>query len=80
MELLEQKEFESSGPTPLSQPAELELKKDVQTKKGFWAYLQSFLKALCSRKKQVSSHPCPKTAQDWRDEFYAKNPWWGNGV
>jgi hypothetical protein len=49
------------------------------TQKGFWAFLRNFLKALCARKKQVSSQRKFRTAQDWRDEAQARNPWWGNG-
>lgn len=46
--------------------------------KGFWIWLQTFLKALCSRKKQVSAQR-KKSAQDWRNETQSKNPFWGGG-
>lgn len=50
-----------------------------QRQEGFWAFLRNFLKALRARKKQVSSQRTIKTAQEWRDEAQARNPWWGNG-
>lgn len=49
-------------------------------KKGFGGFLKSILRALCARKKQVSAQRSHKSAQDWRDELQAKNPWWGNGL
>ena len=48
-------------------------------KQGAWAWLKTFLKALRSRKKQISAQRPRKSAQDWRDETQAKKPFWGGG-
>lgn len=47
--------------------------------RGFWTCLKNVLKAIGSRKKQTTAQPPKKTAQDWRDEIQAKNPFWGGG-
>jgi hypothetical protein len=49
-------------------------------RKGFVGFLKSIFAALRARKRQVSAQPKQKSAQDWRDELRAKNPWWGNGL
>jgi hypothetical protein len=77
-------EESQAGRAETAFPAERIQTEPIQTgqqpdQKGFRAFLRVFLKALRARKKQVSSQQTIKTAQDWRDEAQARNPWWGNG-
>lgn len=51
-----------------------------QVKKSFWSALKSRLEAFCAPRPPDYPQNHKKTSQEWRDEWRAKNPWWGHGL
>jgi len=43
------------------------------------SFARRFWTAFTASRKRARCRQRIKTAQDWRDEAYARNPWWGNG-
>ena len=81
METLEQEEEPPSSRNLLAE-AEAAAENELESNQpnGFWVRLKRLLRAICAPKRQTNARNSIKTAEHWRDESRAKNPWWGNGI